>query len=226
MKEERKKRLVHIGVFLLSVCVSCSLPTHERELQNGLQSGAIEEHASLFEQNGSTYIFDTNDTAYIQSGGYTVWTRVKSDTLFSDFEVKTKKSAGESEAGYGVVFSESAEGSPLHSMLCVLINLEGKYAIGKIEKGVYKNIEWWKDAYEENTQNNRLHKGSAAQNTIGIKYEQIHNRYELFLNGYKIQNFEDTRKTAGATGRRGYAAVISSNELFPERNVRVEFREE
>ena len=222
-----KKVLILWGTlsFILNA-ISCNLPTSTPEIQEEQLGKNIEENASLFEKHGKTYIFDTNDTSYIKPGGYTLWARTHTINSYSNFKVKLTKTAGQSMSGYGIVFNETKSGTLKHSMLCVLINLEGKYAIGKIENGKYKNIQWWQEGYEESTTLNRLQKGLGAQNTVEIRYNFILHQYELWLNGYKIRNFEDTRTQPVQTGRRGYVVVLSANEDFPTRNVRVEFEEE
>ena len=213
--------LVSFIIFL----ASCSLPTYTPE-QNEWVGKNIEENSSLFVKTDKKYVFNTNNPAYIKASGYTLWTRIKNKGVFENFKVTAKKDAGKSAIGYGVVFCETDASAAMHSMLCVLINLEGKYAIGKIENGKYKNIEWWQEGYEESTFRNALQKGLGAQNTIEVRYNEVERRYEVFFNGYKIKSFEDTRTSPVFTGRRGYVVILSANEGFPERNVHVEFEEE
>lgn len=221
-----KKILVVLLVSIMAcVVISCDMPTLEGNVVEDGIGDDIEENNHLFvKQANGSHIFTTNDTTYIKATGYTIWGRQKTETNFTDFEVELKKFSGNAKTGYGVIFNETGTINEAdHSMLSILVNIEGEYAIGKIDNGVYTNIEWWKEGYSEGTKNNALKEGYRTENTIKVSYDTESDRYTLYINSLKIQDFIDTRKDKVKTGNRGYAVVISPNEGFPNKEVKVEF---
>lgn len=225
----KRERVFIFIVVMLVLFASCDMPTLGEEIagEDGGIGEEIEENSELFVEDkevSGKYILETNDREYIKENGYTLWTKKTTEAEFAEFTVKVQKVYGNAVSGYGVIFNEGRSGET-HSMLSILLNVEGKYAIGKIENGVYKNIEWWKEGYAEGSRNNVIQEGYRAENRIKVAYDKNSEQYSLYINDSKIQDFNDTRDSPLQSGNRGYAVVLSRNEAFPYASVRVEFRE-
>lgn len=244
MRKKENVLMMVLVVLMLCLFMACDMPTMDSDDFDDYfddDDDIIEEEDSIIQEVDATstlftedpnekgkYIFETDNTAYIKPNGYTLWRQMRAEAVFSEFEVTVKKTTGNPQRGYGVVFDERGHYLDDHSMLSILINIEGQYCIGEIDDGEYDNIEWWREGYAEGTTNNVLNKGYGAENKIKVSYDIEEEEYVLHINDSKIQNFEDPRDDdddGGRSGNRGYVVVLSANEGFPYTSVRIEFSE-
>lgn len=210
-------------ILLLSLLliISCSLSPFEKDTSyRDTEQTVVTEDSSLFIENESnnTYIFETNDTTYLTSNGYTLWgiTDTNTSNTFNNISVSICKNSGRTEAGYGVVFcSQEVDGNDF--MLVVLINANGLYTVGKVVNGVFSHINnGWKSS-------NYINKGLGIQNILLISYDTVNNKFLLKINGYSITDFSVSEEINFINSKSGYAVVIANNENFPNNSVKVTF---
>lgn len=208
-----------IGFAALVLYTSCELaPFEEGTNPVNPEQTTIQEETTMFVSNvqNENFIFETNDTNYLNTNGYTLWTvpNVNSNDNFKPISVEVTKESGRSEAGYGIVFCEQKiENKPF--MLTVLINTNGYYAIGKLSNGIFSHInDGWKSS-------SYIFRGIGAKNTISVTYDNSSKNFMLKINGYEITSFTVSEQFVFKNSRSGYVVVIANNESFPTKPVRV-----
>lgn len=209
------------GAAVLLVLASCSLtPFGEEpaETQLAEEPTVIEEESTLYNEEGETYVFETNDTRYLTEAGYTIWTtkHVNATENFEPVSVRMRKDTGRAEAGYGIVFcSQEIKDRPF--LLTVLINTSGMYAVGKVTDGVYSHLnKEWKSS-------NYINRGWGVWNEIDVTYDDDNKNFLLEINGHDITTFTVPEQLQFKESRWGYVAVIAANESFPNNPVKVTF---
>ena len=118
-------------LIFIPVLASCNLTVHDGEDQEPVpeEIPAIEEENSLYTDETETgiYVFETNETRYLNRNGYTVWTTkdINEADSFEPITVSVMKQSGRSEAGFGIVFcSQEIDDKPF--LITVLINTNGQ----------------------------------------------------------------------------------------------------
>ena len=175
------KRKIYFIFFLTAavLSVSCKL-TSKPDDEAGEEDTTNEENSSLFEpQDDGSYVFETNDAKYTSENGYTLWTitqKISGTESFSDFTTALVKSHGNTGYGFGVIFNDNTDKNGNRSMISVMIRTTGDYAIGKIENGLYTDIQYW-------TQNTYIKTGLGAKNSITITKNTASDEYAVTFNG-------------------------------------------
>lgn len=210
-----------IGSILFVILVSCELtPFEEGSNPVKPEKTIVEEDSTLFEadEQHKIFTFETNDTKYLTSNGYTLWTvpNINTGEGFSSLSVKVTKESGRAEAGFGLVFCEQSIDDKSF-MLTVLINTNGMYAIGKVCDGVFSHINngWLKSDY--------IYSGLGVSNDISISFNDNNKNFILKINSYEIATFAIDEKIIFKNSKSGFAVVIANNESFPSKPVRVLF---
>lgn len=219
-----KYRMCFIVLLFSVLFASCSFSGYEKETENRnkTEENYIEEASELFveqeKESEKMYVFETNDTKYLSSKGFTLWTEnIKNESdNFSDITVTTCKESGNAEAGFGIIFcSQKIDGKSF--MLSVLINAKGYYTIGKVLDGKFSYINnGW-------TECKNLYTGLGVKNTISVSYELNNNQFVLKLNGIQVEKFTSSENITFKYSNSGYVVVISDKENFPTDSVKVIF---
>ncbi|PKL25325.1 MAG: hypothetical protein CVV47_04515 [Spirochaetae bacterium HGW-Spirochaetae-3] len=183
-------------------------------------TGDLEENTDLFVEDGGdpgTFVFETNDSAYWSSSGYTLWALdgVAQDTFVSR-TVKVYKSSGNSWAGYGLVLCHYDTEDPAfgETMLVAMINNKREYIVGEVASGTFSAFFDW-------TISLSLNEGEGVPNTIGIV--RIGEEFVLSFNGLEAYRFRDDETPLHTRGRDGFIVVISPQDRFPQTPVKVNF---
>ncbi len=208
---------------LFSILASCTLTPFGEDAPEELQqeeTAVIEEESSLYEEDDCSgkFVFETNDTRYLNDAGYTVWTtnHVNESDGFEPITVSLSKESGRSEAGYGIVFcSREIDGKPF--LLTVLINTMGMYTAGKVVDGVFSHINggWKSSAY--------INRGYGTKNLMTVSYDSGKKNFLLSINGYDIAAFTAPEKMEFKDSRSGFVVGIAGNEDLPRTPVKVSF---
>lgn len=174
-------------------------------------------------ENEGLCTFDTNNKSYLNSKGCTLWAlknKNSGQTAFKSRSVRVVKESGSASAGFGIVFCvQGAEAAGTFNMFTVLLNTKGQYAVGKILKGNYTNIQWWKDCMY-------LNRGFGAVNYIRVDYNPESTEFTLFLNDAEAFRFSDTKSSPRLSyGGDGYVVVLDGKENFSVANTKVTFCE-
>ena len=184
----------------------------------------ISESTDLFyeeQEDPSTCIFKSNDTWYKNQDGYTLWTTTDTNESedFEPINVTLEKTEGRANAGFGVVFcSQKINRKPY--VLCVLIDANRNYTIGKVIDGYFYHItEDKKWHYSQAIQG-----GLGVQNTIEVSYDKDERKFILKINGYKVTDFTADAELTFKGSRSGYVVVIADNESYPNSHVWVTFK--
>lgn len=218
-----KNGKILIGFIVSIIFASCELaPFETTEVVEPIQPEQtyIEEKSTMFEQEkeSNVFTFETNDTRFLKTNGYTLWTvpNVNANESFNPVAVEVIKESGRTEAGFGLVICEQKiEGKPF--MLAVLINANGYYTVGKVSDGVFCHInDGWKNS-------NFINKGYGIKNTISVAYDTGAKNFILKINSFEITSFTVSEQISFKNSRSGYVVVIANNESFPSKPVRVTF---
>lgn len=218
-KRGMKNRKVLLGFILLPILASCELKPFEDELKVvSPEETTICEESALFtkDSKNKTFIFETNDTKYLNKNGYTLWTNKKSNNSdsFDTISVKLSKESGRKEAGFGIVFCSQKLAGKLF-MLSVLINSNGLYTVGKVVDGVFSDInQGWKNS-------NYINKGYGIKNELLVSYDNDNKNFLLKINGYEVTRFTVSEELVFKNSKSGFVVVIANNENFPRTSVRV-----
>jgi hypothetical protein len=192
--------------------------------------GGMELVNDLFEatevtENGETITrLHTNNVRYWSERGYTLWTVWGEEEPEDGFEERTvvlAKGKGYAGAGYGLVLCQGdrttgEDGEKEPTMLTVMINNEGEYAIGKAVGGRYESLVWW-------TRDAALWQGAGAENEVTVSAEG--DVFKVVINGSEVTRFTDNKEPKHYGGRNGYIVVIAPMDRFPGEEVDVLFRE-
>jgi hypothetical protein len=177
----------------------------------------IVEASELFSVDDAGRItFSTNETRY-KNGNYTFWNRLSGGGGgFSGISVDLVKESGYFAGAYGFFFREGEAAGYGNSMLTVLIQKDGNYAIGKVINGEYQSIEWWKSS-------DYLRKGYGVKNTVGVRLDEAGNEYVISINGIEVDRFQDINAPVCNGGGKGIIAVVTRFEDFPRTKVRTRY---
>ena len=208
---------------------SCGTDVYSSNTNGETQSAPVATVAladdlfSPVSEDGEHFVFETNNTAYLTSKGSTLWTLAKknaSGEVFGKRTVRVVKESGAAHAGFGIVFCvQESETKGSYNMLAVLLNTEGQFAIGKIIKGNYTNIQWWTDSPF-------INRGYGAVNYICVEYGAESEEFTLRLNGASVLKFSDADSSPRLSyGGDGYVAVLASNENYPAVSTKITFIE-
>lgn len=183
-------------------------------------TGELEENTDLFVEDGDdpgTFVFETNDSAYWSSSGYTLWALdgAAQDTFVSR-TVTVVKESGNNYAGYGLVLCHYDTGDPAYgeTMLVVMINNKREYIVGEVVQGEFSAFFTW-------TVSLALNGGEGVPNTI--KIERTGEEFALYFNGVQACTFRDDEVPLHAGGRDGFLVVVSPQDRFPGTPVKVSF---
>ena len=222
--KNHKKALILFAITLLAG--ACILPDNP-ELVLNINSGAFEAASELFEEAGeegglTTVRFHTNDNRYWSEYGHTVLTvwGEEHEKPFTERTIIMSKPKGFASACYGALICHAlrnVEGKDTETMLCVMINNEGQYALGKVIGGRY-------EALLNLTFSPYLNTGAGAPNKMRLTYEA--GLFSLYFNGAFVQTFNDANEPVHFAGRNGYVVVIAPYDKFPEGEVDVYFTEQ
>lgn len=157
--------------------------------------------------------FLVSDEKYKNNGrGSTLWC-VKDNDKKDAWECYIQKQSGDKEAGFGIVFCVS-ELEEKNYMLVLLLNMQGKYQIGKACNGEYSVKMDWQSSSVLNT--------GASGNLIGIKKEGA--EFVISFNSVVETRFTDEDEPSLISGGMGYIAVVSPYEKFPENPVEINYK--
>lgn len=210
-----------INIFLLSfVFLSCSLEPMETSEENKEESNEntfVEEDNTFFENTSNAFIFETNDTHYITPKGYTIWTTIKSngDENFENVEASLCKESGKSDAGYGIVFLSQEINNKDKFLVTIMINTKGQYLLGKVINGEFITISDWKSS-------NYLYTGYGIFNQVKVAYEE--SVFKIYFNESYITDLKLEEQIVFKNSKSGYVAVISKNENFPSKSVKIIYK--
>ena len=221
-------KINYLLLLLLFVFSSCFLTPYEPET-DGLpdDEGEITLVYDLFVDTGNPDLkgrretnFLLNDNFYWGEHGYTLWA-VESgvgENIFSEREVALSKTSGSSVAGYGLVICQRMRTGYGQTMLTVMINTAGNYAIGKVVGGNYIGLKNW-------TNTVHLRAGYGRPNELKIMYDKDEKEFTLIINENEVEKFKDETAPVHEGGRNGYIVVISPQDKFPQNPVEVTFWE-
>jgi hypothetical protein len=217
---------IAVSVLAPALLLGACLGPYEPKDEIPEETGGFALVSELFEEisesgGGKTTRFHTNDNRYWSEYGYTLWTVWGDDTLipFAERTVTMSKPKGFASACYGMVICQGtrpAEGKNTLTMLTVMINNAGQYALGKVIGGRYEEIL-------ELTLSPYLQAGTGAPNTLRVEYNG--GIFSLFINGEFTHSFTDAIEPVHSGGRNGYIVVIAPIDKFPEGEVDVYFTE-
>ena len=218
----KMKKMFPVLIFIPMIA-SCSLTVLDGEEPEPTPEGisVIEEENSLYttdETETGIYVFETNDTRYLNKNGYTVWTTkdINEADGFEPITVSVMKQSGRSEAGFGIVFcSQEIEGKPF--LITVLINTDGLYTVGKVVDGVFSHLnKGWQGSYN-------INRGYGIRNVINVSYDDDKKYFLLMINGNETTVFTVSEDFTFKNSRSGFVTVIANNEDFPRKPVKVTF---
>ena len=196
---------------------SCSF--NEEERRRAILSGeeeSVENFSSYFTENeNGEYIFSVNDKSLLTGYGRTYWTLLEEDAgeggEFENFEIEIQKTYGNSDGGFGIVFCQSEDEEWGYCLWAVLLDINGRWCAGKMTDGVFVIKENW-------TYSNSLYAGYALNR---IKVSKEDGAFMLFFNGIYETSFCDTSEPFLGNGKRGFCAVVTEKEKFPDTPVTV-----
>jgi hypothetical protein len=202
----------------------CSVPTEAKPddaEHDGSPTGGIVRASDLFTQELSGECrFFTADSAFIGPRGYTLWTLSGSEqTPFLRREAILRKDGGNIYAGYGIVFCEYPSSDGNETMLVAMINAEAQYSVGEATGAVYSpyTSSTWVNAPAQ------LLAGYGMSNVLAVVRDPATGIFSLSLNGSVVFSFKDQRTPHADGGGEGYIAVISPQESFPDKPVKICF---
>ena len=166
-------------------------------------------------------IFKVRDTKYWSVRGYTLWKFFGTEIDKQKPCIRVVKKEGASEAGYGLVcYSTKTEvGQKQYRMLVVLIHTDGKYSVGYVMDGRYRDIAWKKVS-------ERLAKGYGVANSISVK--KAGKAIQIYFNDERCEGKADytinnADEYALGEGEAGVIAVTSAKDKFPSECVWIEY---
>ena len=193
----------------------------DKEEEEEKESKASEDILFKKEADGKI-VLKVNDTKYWSVRGYTLWKFFGSEIDKQKPCIRLVKKEGASEAGYGLVcYSTKTEvGQKQYRMLVVLIHTDGKYSVGYVTDGRYKDIVWKKES-------ERLVKGYGIANSISVK--KAGKAIQVYFNDEKYEGaaaytINNADEYALGEGEAGVIAVISAKDKFPSERVWIEYK--
>ena len=183
-------------------------------LSDGYVEEDIERDDELFceEENGVTRFLVSEENYKNKGRGSTFWC-VKNNNKRDSYECYIQKQSGDKEAGYGIIFKVS-EVEEKSYMLVLMINMEGKWQIGKACDGEYRAKTEWQSS-------SNLNVGSSS-NLVGIREEG--KQFVIRFNDIEETRFTDSDEPSLTGEGTGFIAVISPYEKFPENPVEINYK--
>lgn len=221
-----KKVMRLVALLSLAIFASCGLePFEEDSADSGVvetetEASSMSEESSLFLEDGDSgkFIFETNDSSYINEDGYTIWTTrdTNEGDAFAPVSVTVSKESGVSEAGFGIVFcAQEIEGVPF--MMAVLVNANGMYTVAEVVDGAFSHLDGgWKYF-------SGMRRGYGIRNEIAVTYDGGTDEFLLLINGESVKSFSVPEGALFRGSKSGFVVVIADNENFPDEPVRVVF---
>lgn len=219
------KKIILIFSTVFLIFISCQLEPFDKSIKNIADDDSedekitLEEASSLFEvENENCFIFETNSTSYLKKNGCTLWcTKSTNETEnFEEINVEVYKESGKAETGFGIIFLKQSVNEK-DFFVTVMINTQGQYIIGKVLDGKFEIISNWQST-------KYLNKGYGIKNKISVREET--GKFRISFNGYSIKDFLIEEKISYKGSKKGYVAVIASNENIPEEKVKIVLRQE
>jgi hypothetical protein len=212
------------ALLLAALMITGCSDSYETVEPGPIEDGGIEEAAVLFEEIGSSSRgtvtrFQTSGGRYWSRNGYTLWTVWGDELPFSERTVKLSKSKGYEGAGYGLVICQGSrffEGREEETMLTVMINNNGQYALGKVIGSRYESIQDW-------TNSSFIREGAGAPNTVMVRPNG--DGFVLLINDCAVRTFSDGTEPRHSGGKNGYIVVIAPSDNDAEGGVDVYFTE-
>ena len=218
-----KKSAWGLGILAVLLFSGCAFTYTPNENDEEDKPGSFLLESDLFEEtetDGGGFVttrLHTNDPKYWSLYGYTlwmVWGEVEPEGPSTERAVKMSKAKGDMKAGYGLVLCQGMGDG--ETMLVVMINNLGEYAIGKVINGRYGALTGW-------ASHNAINSGLGAPNEIQLSSNG--DAYVVLANGFELTRFEDADESRLRGGRNGYVVVISPQDRFPSEEVDVYFTE-
>ena len=105
-------------------------------------------------------------------------------------------------------------------MLVILIHVDGKYSVGYVIDGLYKDIEWKR-------QSEKLNKGYGVENIISVRKEG--KKIEVYFNDESYSKnpaytINDSSEYLLGEGEAGLIGVVSAKDKFPDDFVWIEYK--
>ncbi len=199
---------------------SCSFneETGRRAVLSG-EEESVESGASYFDQDeNGEFIFSVNERALISPYGKTFWTLADDDEgeagVFKDFEAEIQKTYGNSSGGFGLVFCQCEDEEWGYCLLTVLLDINGRWCWGKMTDGVFVIKGDW-------TYSQRLYTGYVKNK---VKVTKENGVFNLYLNDIYESSFCDDSEPFIGNGKRGFCAVVTEKENFPDIPVTVIYK--
>jgi hypothetical protein len=211
------------AVFLACLC-ACSSPYPDRRGSGGeSEEQGDAEVESLFVPSidaPGLFEFETRDSTYIADRGFTIWAlKAESQDPFVSRTAVLNKLGGNSAAGFGLVFCRhGADESADETMLVAMIDTEQEYLVGEAVGPSFRVIVPW-------TYSGRLKYGYNQANEVGLGLDGDTRVFTLSLNGEAVREFSAIESDYDCGGSNGYIAVISPQDDFPDKPVRIAYQE-
>lgn len=197
-------------------------PVEEESQQAFEEDGIIGVDSQMFiadEADPAQVDFSTNDSSFITSRGYTLYSLVDSNPrTFTEMDVSLTKLSGNASAGYGLILNafDDTELGPV--FLVLMINTLGEYVIGEVIDGEFSAMVPWSSS-------SKLGSGYNRPNQVLISYDSNLAQYSLCINGEQELVFSDNQAPYHLYGQGGYVTVISPADDFPQIPVHTRFRD-
>ena len=174
------------------------------------------KHSEETRKKMSDALSGENNPTYITNDGYTIWTdkEINYSERFEEYEVELRKESGNANAGFGIVFA-GVESEGKSKMMVVLINKNQYYLVGNVTDGIFQVSQDWNFT-------NRL-RASTNVNRLKVTYNESTKKFSLYINETAEPEavFSSAYNFTAKNSRRGFAAVISPGDNFPQTPVKV-----
>ncbi len=220
----KKFYLESITSFFISAVLFLSCSFNDERGRRVVLSGeeeSVESGASYFEHNDDgEFFFSVNDRSLISPYGKTFWTLVNDDEdegkggEFKDFEAEVQKTYGNSSGGFGLVFCQCEDEEWGYCLLTVLLDINGRWCYGKMIDGVFVIKGNW-------TYSQSLYTGYVKNK---VKVTKENGVFNLYLNDIYETSFCDESEPFLGNGKRGFCAVVTEMENFPDVPVTVIYK--
>jgi hypothetical protein len=212
------------ALLLVALIIAGCSDSYEAAEPVPVESGGVEEAAVLFEEigfsgEGTVTRCQVSGDQYWSRNGYTLWTVWGDELPFSERTVKMSKPKGYEGAGYGLVICQGSrffEGREEKTMLTVMINNNGQYALGKVIGSRYESIQEWINS-------SFIREGPGAPNTITVRPNG--DGFVLLINDRALRTFSDGTEPRHSGGRNGYIVVTAPSDNNTQGGVDVYFTE-
>ncbi|MCW8965542.1 MAG: hypothetical protein OQK82_02480 [Candidatus Pacearchaeota archaeon] len=211
-------------IVFLAFCVifiSCEINPPEPYDPDEDETDPIEIIHDIFipgEQEGEV-IFETNDPQYWSGSGFTLWYLLeREEQPFFTREAVVSKISGNASAGYGLIYCFSEDTEYGETFLLVMINTVREYIVAEAYCSNFTEIIPW-------TESQALNAGYNQNNELRLEYDNSSGKFSLYINNQPETQFMDEDAPVHNSGRQGYIVVISPQDDFPAKPVKVRFLE-